>query len=129
MKSLSKKEFDAITKEQFDAAYNAHLPGPWIKFAFRYFSKSTVEEDFAPRQIIVGILLGLFGVGFLGTILKWGREILFPVTVGYSILLAVLVLYLFSAVFANNARLKKCMKILGCSKWQWNQLVEKYFDK
>jgi len=128
MKTLTKKEFDAIAKEQFDEAYTKHLPGPWIKFAFKYFSKSTVEEDFAPRQWVTGILLGLFGLGFMGTVLEWGREFLLPVTVGYSILLAILVLYLFSAVIANNIRLKKAMRILGCSKWQWNQLVNKYYE-
>lgn len=128
MKTLSQKDFDSITKEQFDYFYNKNQPSNWIKFAFRYFSKSTVEEDFIPRRIIVGILLSLFVVGFIGTVLNLGREILLPVTLGYAIILTVLVVYLFSAVMANNARLKKCMKILGCNKLQWNKLVEKFYE-
>ena len=124
---LSTKEFNKITKKQFDAAYNQHLPGPWIKFAYRYFSRSTEKKDFTPRRIITGVLIGLFGLGFLGTILKLGRAFIGTVTLAYAIILSVLVLYLFSAVFANNARIRKIRKILGVSKQQYNALVDKFY--
>jgi len=34
-------DWTTITKEQFDAAYNKHLPNGWIKFAYKYFSNTT----------------------------------------------------------------------------------------
>ena len=122
-------EFNKITKEQFDDAYDQHLPGGWIKFAYKYFSKKTEKKDFAPRRIIIGILLGLFGTGMLGTILNFSRAIMLPVTLAYSILLTVLVFYLFSAVFGNNWRIRKIRKILGVNKYQYNQLADRFYGK
>lgn len=116
-----------ITDEQFDAAYDKHLPCGWIKFAYRYFSKETVKKDFAPKRIIVGVLLGLFGTGMLGAILNFSRAIMLPVTIVYSIILALFVLYLFSAVFANNWRIRKIRKILGVSKWEYNYLANMFY--
>ena len=119
--------FGLITKEQFDDAYNKHLPSGWIKFAFRYFSKNTERKDFAPRRIITGILLGLFGVGFISTIIGLPRPIIAVSTIAYSILLAILVLYLFSAVILNNIRINKIRKILGVTKAEYNALVSKFY--
>ena len=119
--------YKAITKEEFDRAYNKHLPGGWIKFAYKYFSKETEQKDMKPSRTIVGILLSLFAVGFFATVFKLPRAIIAPVTYTYCILLAILVLYLFSAVFANNQRLKKVMKILNVNKREYNELVDKYY--
>jgi hypothetical protein len=120
-------DWKKITKKQFDDAYNQHLPNGWIRFAYKYFSKSTERENLKPSRIIVGILLSLFGIGMLGTILKWSRAVVGTVTIAYSVILAVLVLYLLSAVWMNNARLKKVMKILGVTKQEYNLLVDKFY--
>lgn len=117
-----------ITKEQFDAAYNQHLPSAWIRIAYRYFSKNTEMINYTPRQIITGILLGLFGLGMLGTILNLPHKIIGVFVITYSILLTTLVLYLFSAVFLNNWRIRKIRKILGITKGQYNALVSKFYS-
>jgi len=80
-----------------------------------------------PGNVIVAILLTLFGVGMLGTILGWSRAIVGTVTIGYMIVLSALVLSLFAAVFMNNARLRKVMKVLGVTKEEYNRLVDKYY--
>jgi len=116
-----------ITKRQFDAAYNKHLPSGWIKFAYKYFSKSTQKENMSLNNTIVFILIGLFLVGFFGTAFNAPREIVKWVTIGYSLILSILVLYLLSAVFLNNRRLKKVMKILGVTKIEYNKLVKKFY--
>jgi hypothetical protein len=46
----------------------------------------------------------------------------------YSIGLAILVLYLFSAVFLNNFRIRKIRKELGITKEEYNALVSIYYS-
>lgn len=117
-----------ITKEQFDEAYNKHLPKRWIRFAYKYFSKETEKRDLAPSTTIV-VALGLcFLTGMLGTIMNWPRAVIAAVTYIYMGLLTLLVGFLFAAVQTNNRRLKKVMKILGVSKQDYNLLADKYYQ-
>ena len=117
-----------ITKEEFDAAYNQHLPKRWIKFAYKYFSQSTEQKDIKPGRAFAWILGSLFLVGFFATVLKLPRVIIAWATISYMVLLTILVGFLFAAVFANNARLKKVMKILGVSKAEYNLLADRFYD-
>jgi len=117
-----------ITKEQFDLAYNNHSPSGWIKFAYKYFSKETEMKDMAVKKTVVGVLIGLFGLGMIATILNLSEKVVGLFVIPYSILLAVLVLYLFSAVFLNNFRIKKICKELGITKEQYNALVSKFYS-
>jgi hypothetical protein len=120
-------DINKITKEQFNAAYNAHLPSRWIQIAYRYFSNNTEMINYTPKRIISGILLGLFGLGFISTIIGLPKPIIGVITMIFSILLVILVLYLFSAVFLNNFRIKKIYKMLGITKGQYNILVNKLY--
>ena len=120
--------FENILKEEFFTAYNQHLPAKWIKFAYKYFSKETEVKDMKPNKIIIGFLFTFFLVGFFGTVFDLARSIILPATLAYSILLAIFVLFLFAASFANNWRLKKIMKKLGVTKVEYNILADRYFD-
>ena len=122
-------DFKNISKENFFAAYNQYLPAKWIKFAYKYFSKDMETKDMKPKKIIVGFLFALFLIGFFGTVFGLAESVIIPITLTYSILLAILVLFLFAASFANNWRLKKIMKILGITKLEYNILADRYFDK
>lgn len=121
---------ETITKEQFLAAYNKYPPSGYVKFAYKYFSKSTKPEDKWLKKIFVGVLIGLFLIGFVGTILNLSRLIIGIPTIAFSIILALLCLYLFSAVIIfNNLRIRKIRKELGgITKLEYNSLVEKYMD-
>ena len=119
--------YKKITKRQFDAAYNQHLPSGWIRFAYKYFSKETEKKDMSLRNHLTFFLLALFLMGFFGTAFKAAPAFIGTVTIIYSIVLSVLVLYLLSAVLLNNRRLKKVMKILGVTKQQYNYLANKYY--
>jgi hypothetical protein len=124
---LSKMVDVKITKRQFDKAYNAHLPSGWIKFAFKYFSKQTEKENMSLRNHLVFFLLGLFLLGFFGTVLEASRAFIGIPTLIYGVVLAVLVFYLLSAVLLNNFRLRKVRKVLGISRAQYMVLVRKYY--
>lgn len=124
---MDTKELSKITKKKFDQIYNRYQPNWWTRMAFKYFSKSTEKKNMKPANTITGILLTCFAVGMAGTILGWSRAILGTVTIAYSILLAVLVLSLFAAVFMNNARIKKIAKDLGVSIQQYNKLADKFY--
>ncbi len=126
---MNAKELNKITKKKFDQIYNKYQPNWWTRMAFKYFSKSTEKKNMKPANTITGILLTCFAVGMLGTILGWSRAIVGTVTIAYSILLAVLVLSLFAAVFMNNARLKKVAKDLEISIHDYNDLVDKFYPE
>jgi len=119
-------DWKKITKKQFNDAYNTYPPSGWIRFAFKYFSKSTEKKNLKPSRTITIILLTLFGLGMWGTIQGWPRAVVGTVTLLYGVLLAILVLFLLAAVWSNNARIGKIRRILGVSKWEWNLLVDKY---
>lgn len=120
-------DWKKITLEEFMDAYNKHLPNGWTRFAFKYFSKSTERKDMKLNNCISFLLLGLFGVGMTATILGWSKTIIGAVTIGYSILLAILVTFLLIAVWMNNSRIKKIAKSLGVTLEEYNWLSNKYF--
>jgi hypothetical protein len=118
---------DRISKEQFDIAYDNHLPNNWIRFAYKYFSKETEKKDMAVKNTVVYTLVGLFLLGMIATILNLSNKIVGMFAIPYSIGVAILVLYLFSAVFLNNWRINKIRKELGITKEEYNILVSVYY--
>ena len=117
-----------ITKEQFLTAYNNHPAKGWVKWAFKYFSKSTEKENMKLSNTIAWVLGSLFLVGFFATVVKLPRSIIGPVTITYCIGLAILVLFLFAAVQSNNFRIRRISKELGVTLVEYNKLADKYFD-
>ena len=117
-----------ITKKQFDIVYKKYLPNGWIRFGFKYFSKETEMKDMSLRNNLTFFLLGLFLLGFFGTVFTLPLPFIKVVTISYSIILTILVLYLFSVVLFNNLRLKKIRKILGISKSKYNILINKFYS-
>jgi hypothetical protein len=118
---------DKISKEQFDIAYDNHLPSNWIKLAYKYFSKNTEKKDFGVKNTIVYVLLFFFLIGLFGTIFGLPAAIIGIATVTYTIILSALVLYLFSAVILNNLRISKIRKELGITKEEYATLVSVYY--
>lgn len=118
--------FDRISKEQFDEAYNNYLPSGWIRFAYKYFSKESESMDV--KNSVVYTLGGLFIAGMIATMLNLSDKIIKWFLIPYSIGLAILVLYLFSAVFLNNWRIRKIRKELGgITADEYNALVSVYY--
>lgn len=117
-----------ITKSQFDEACNKHLPNAWIKFAYKFFSKDTVDKDITLNKFIVYLLITTFALGFLGTIFKMPEKFIRIATIAYSCVLGLLVLFIFSAVILNNIRINKICKELGINTSEYQELIEKYIS-
>ena len=116
-----------ITKEQFDKAYNSHLPNGFIKLAYKYFSTSTEKKDYGVKNTVTYVLLGLFAAGMIATILNASDNIVKIFIIPYSIILFLLVGGLFAAVKLNNFRIGRICKDLGIKKWEYNNLVDKFY--
>lgn len=116
-----------ITKEQFDAAYNKHLPSNWIKFAYKYFSQQTEIKDMSLKNGVAYILGGLFVFGLLGTMFNVSTALIKAAFIPYTVILVALVLYLFSALILNNIRIGKIKKELGINSDEYDALVAKYY--
>jgi hypothetical protein len=125
---LTPEELKKITKEQFFNAYNQHLPNKWIKFAYKYFSKNNENNNFIIKQSIIGLLIILVLFGFFGTIFNINPMLIKFITIIYSVILSIFVLYLFSAIILNNIRINKIRKILNVSKEQYNYLANKFYS-
>lgn len=117
-----------ITKEQFNSAYDKHLPSKWIKFAFKYFSSETIDKNFSIKYSLVYVMLAIFLIGFLGTVLDSPKVIIGISTLIYSIILVTLILYLFSAIILNNIRIRKIRKELSVNRYVYDALVSLYKD-
>jgi len=116
-----------ITKEQFITAYNKHLPSKWVVFVFKYFSKSTVENDMWLRKIFIGLLTTSFILGFVGTVLKMNSVVIGIPTFVFIIILGILGFIIGNGFILNNLRVRKIIKELGgISKYEYNRLSKKY---
>ena len=117
-----------ITKRQFDKAYDKHLPNKWVRFAFKYFSKETEKENLSLKNYLTFTILGLFLLGFFGTVFKAAPVFIESVAIIYSILLSAVVLFLLGAVILNNRRIKKISKELDIDILEYNRLVRKFYS-
>jgi phosphoglycerol transferase MdoB-like AlkP superfamily enzyme len=119
---------DRISKEQFDLAYGHHDASKWISFAYEYFSTSSEAKNLSLKKDIVYFLAGLFVFGLVGTVFNFARALVALTVIPYCFVLAVLVLYLFSAVILNNIRIGKIKKELGINSDEYNALVSVYYS-
>jgi len=116
-----------ISKIQFDRAYNTYPPNWWIKTVFRYFSEETDKTDLIPKKAIIWILLTLFLSGFISTIIRANPQFTKIVTILYAIILLSLIAFLLVGAIMNTHRLSKIIKLLGISKVEYNELVDKFY--
>ena len=107
---------EKITKEQFEKAYNAHLPNGFIKLAYKYFSTSTEKKDYGVKNTVTYILGGLFLAGLITTILNAPKKLIGIFAITYSILLSILVLGLSTPPSGSSilARLVAVKSTLSC---------------
>ena len=120
-------DISTITKEQFDLAYNKFQPNAWVKFAFKYFSRSTEKENFSVKKAVVTVLLILFGVGFLATVIGLPHNVIAIPVLTYTGILVALSILMGGAALMNNLRIKKVQKALGINIWQYEALVNMFY--
>jgi hypothetical protein len=119
-----------ITKEQLEKIYNVNKPNWFVKFIYKYFSKSTTEEDYniVTKKVIIFLIFS-FLLGYTGTILEKSREYIGAATLTYTITLFLLILTISIGVIMNNIRLRRIRKILGISKKEYIDLVKEYYNE
>jgi hypothetical protein len=115
-----------ITKEEFLAVYNKHLPSKWTKFVFKYFSTNSLREDLWLRKILQGILIGLFLLGFLGAMFNLYKPYMQINTLTFTGILVLIGLTMASGAILNNIRIRKIRKELGITKAEYDMLVSLY---
>ena len=109
-----------ITKEQFDIAYNKHLPKKWVEWVLKYYKKQ--------KNCIVYFLLIIFGIGFFSTIFNAPRILILISSLTFSIILALFVFVLLFTIVLNNIRINKICKELGISQIEYDNLINEYFS-
>lgn len=117
-----------ITKEEFLAVYNKHLPGKWTKFVFKYFSANSAKKDLWLRRVLQGILLGLFVLGFIGAVFNLSKPYMSTTTFTFTGILVLIGLTMGSGAILNNLRIRKIRKELGISKMEYEALVSLYMS-
>lgn len=116
-----------ITKEQFDLVYNRYPANAWVKFGFKYFSRSTFPKDLWVKRTAVAIMSVSFIAGFIGTVLNFSRGFLIGSLVPLIITLVSIALIMSGSAFMNNWRIKKIRKELGINIWQYEALVNLFY--
>ena len=120
-------DISTITKEEFDLAYNKFPPNAWIKFAYKYFSTTTVKTNFGVKKSVSWVLGILFLLGFLGTVIGLPHKLIAAVIFPYGGILVALAALIGGAAIMNNLRIKKIRKVLGIDQWQYEALVGMFY--
>jgi len=109
-----------ITKEQFDAVYNKHLPNKWTEFVYKYLIKRINK--------LMYVLLAIVCLGLVFTIIETPRIFIAIPTYIFLIVFGIATLCSFTAIFFNNIRIDRICKELKISKIEYNILIEKYYS-
>ena len=117
----------AITKEQFDAAYNKYGPSKFLKFVYTYYN---VKMKRPGKPLAWGTIVAViaFFIATIGMIVfdQLGMK---PVAIGFVwgyIPFGALLISL-PAFLLNKARIKKIIKILGVTPIEYNKLVDRFY--
>jgi hypothetical protein len=116
-----------MTKEQFDLSYNKYQPNKFIKFIYKYFSKNTEKKNMLPNYLIVTYMSSIIVVGILGSAFNASRKFMTIVSLLYVLVFLIFILFLFTAVLLNHLRINKISKQLNISKFEYDQLVNKFY--
>jgi hypothetical protein len=119
---------ERISKEEFLAAYNNYPPNGWTKFAFKYFSQSTLPKDKFLKRIAIALMLGSFIMGFIGTVFNLGSNFIKVSIIPFCIILLLVAILMSGAAIMNNLRIRKIRKKLGITQAEYDALVSMYLE-
>lgn len=107
-----------ISQQDFIKIYVRHQPNKFTKFMYKNFGV-TNNDKLTGYQWLLLIIFVIFNVlGFFTRIIP---IVLFP-----NIVLGVVVISGFIAVFMNNSRIKKICKELNISRFEFNMYSSRY---
>ena len=117
-----------ITKCEFETAYNKHAPSKLEKFYFKYFSTDTPSKNKWIARIFVAIMFIPFLLGFIGTILGASNKFVGIFTCMFCILLVAFAIPWIYVWFTHKLRIKRIQKELGINRYEYEFLVDKYYN-
>lgn len=116
-----------LTKEQFDAVYNKHLPGKYIKFFYDYFNVVIDKnKKFLTRYLLI-VLLTSFAIGFFSTVFNFPKIVIGIPTFILAILLILTVIPNFIARKLNDLRIRRIYKELNISYEEYLYYMDLYY--
>jgi Flp pilus assembly protein TadB len=118
-----------MTKENFISAWNNNTPKWLERFYYQHFSSSA--ENNRAGWIVFFSFLTPFIIGFATTVAGSDETLIKIATFSYTGLLVAFAIPWIYVWFKHNARIKRIMKELDCSKTQylfavkqWGELVK-----
>jgi len=115
-----------ISQQEFIYACNLYPPNKLVKFAYRYFSRSTIKKDEWLSKIVESLLFFFFLSGFIATVLQLSKKFIVIVSSLFFLLLISVGFIMTYAFISNNLRIKKICKYLKINTLEYNSLAEKY---
>ena len=115
-----------ISKEDFLAVYNKHLPNKFTQFIYKINAGTDATKDTIKNRIIYG-LLTLFLIGFFSTILNAPSMLIKIITIIFSVIISAVVFASLVAFLMNQFRIKRIMRDLDIKDTDdYNKLVNSY---
>jgi hypothetical protein len=118
-----------ITKCEFEYVYNKYAPSKLEKFYFKYFSTNTLPKNLWLKWVIVGIMLVPFIFAFTGTIVNASQNFIGAFTYFFCGLLACFSLPWIYVFIIHKFRIKKIQKELGVNAYEYDFLVDKFYNE
>lgn len=116
-----------ITKKQFETVYRKHLPKKWELAYIKYVSIASLSQNVVPFIFsALGLIAPLF-LSALACILKWNHIF---ITFGWGFYICVLAIIgvLYAHIWCKRQkRIKNICKDLNISKYQYEELVDRYY--
>ena len=116
-----------ITKCEFEAVYIS--PSKLEKFFFKYFSTSTLQKNKWLTWVFAGVMIIPFLLAFIGTTSNTSHETIGIFTYIFCSLLTVFAIPQIYVWITHNARIKKIRKKLGITLYEYNFLVDKFYNE
>jgi hypothetical protein len=117
---------DNISKEQFLEVYNSFPANAWTKFAFKYFSQSTLIKDKWLKFLAVSTLIVSFIMGFIGVVLPFKHAITASFVYLFSGIIVAIAVLMSGAAIMNNLRIRKIRKKLNINIYEYDALISTY---
>lgn len=122
-------DLSLITKCDFERVYLKYAPTKFEQFYFKYFSINTLKKYQWVRYFVMCILFMPLLTAFICTISNGSPKIIEIATIVYSCLLICWAIPWIVVWFMHKCRLKKIQKTLGIDQYEYEFLVDKFYNE
>lgn len=122
-------DISKITKCEFESVYNKYAPSKLEKFYFKYFSTSTLQKHLWFKWLVTGIMFIPFLIAFIGTVANSHQKLIEITTILFCVMLTVFATLWIFVWITHNCRIKKIQKKLGVTSFEYDFLVDKFYNE